>query len=135
MTKKLEKLLEDRENARRKRDLWETRLKELEEKYREQEKTEIHEAVVAEDLTPEQVLRLIRYIKGGQFGAALTDIVGQPKEKQVAKDAGKTEPPAKESVKPGQDSGQKTVTVPETQKGKQGKKNTAEKEKEHDDKS
>ena len=125
MTKKLEKLLEDRENARMKRDLWEARLKELEEKYREQEKTEIHEAVVAEDLTPEQVLRLIRYIKGGQFGAALADIVGQPQEKPVAK----------ESVKLGQDSGQKTVTVPAAQKEKQGKKNTAEKEKEHDDKS
>ncbi len=42
-----------------KRDAWDARLKELERKYTEQEKTEVHEIVQAENLTPDQLMRLI----------------------------------------------------------------------------
>lgn len=59
MSVKLEKYAAEREKARRKRDAWDARMKEWEEKYREQENTEIHEMVHAANLSPEQLAALL----------------------------------------------------------------------------
>ena len=63
MSIRLERLGAERDRARRKRDEWESRYKELDQKYIEQENTEIHEMVRAESLTPEQLAELLKLAK------------------------------------------------------------------------
>ncbi len=63
MSAKLEKIGIERDRARRKRDEWDARFKELDQKYTEQENTEIHEIVRAESLTPEQLAVLLQMAK------------------------------------------------------------------------
>ena len=60
MANKLDKINSDLKKARAKRDEWDTRVKELEKKYKETENTMIHEMVHAANLTPEQLAELIR---------------------------------------------------------------------------
>ena len=60
MSAKLDKIGAERERARQKRDEWDARFQELDKKYVEQEKTEIHEMVHAADLTPDQLAEIIR---------------------------------------------------------------------------
>lgn len=60
MSVKLEKLGEELAKARKKKELWDARVEELEEKYREEENTEIHEMVHAANLTPDQLAELLR---------------------------------------------------------------------------
>lgn len=43
MSAKLERIAAERDKARRKRDEWDARVKELERKYREEENSEIHD--------------------------------------------------------------------------------------------
>ena len=57
---KLIRLRGDLENARKKRDLWDARVKDLERRYKEAENTCIHDLVHAANLTPEQLAELIR---------------------------------------------------------------------------
>ena len=57
---KLIRLRGELENARKKRDLWDARVKDLERRYKEAENTCIHEMVHAANLTPEQLAELIR---------------------------------------------------------------------------
>lgn len=57
---KLEKIGADLEKARKKRAEWDSKVKDLERRYREEENTEIHEMVHAAKLTPEQLAELIR---------------------------------------------------------------------------
>ena len=57
---KLIRLRGELENARKKRDLWDARVKDLERRYKEAENTCIHEMVHAANLTPEQLADLIR---------------------------------------------------------------------------
>jgi len=59
MSAKLEKIAAEREKARKKRDQWDVRVKELDQKYREQENTEIHEMVHAANISPEQLAALL----------------------------------------------------------------------------
>ena len=106
-----------------KRDAWDARLKELERKYTEQEKTEVHEIVQAENLTPDQLMRLITYAKKGMVGPIPPEILGD-KESTREKESEKKEPEKKETVK-------KAVAAPASQKGKQNK-TPSEKEKDHE---
>ena len=60
MGTKLEKLGAELAKARRKKAEWETRVKELERRYQQEENTEIHEMVHAANLTPEQLSQLLK---------------------------------------------------------------------------
>lgn len=63
MSAKLEKIGAELAKARAKRDEWDSRVKELERKYREAENTKIHELVHMAGLTPEQLAQLLRQAK------------------------------------------------------------------------
>lgn len=63
MASKLEKIGAELTKARAKRDEWDSRVKELERRYREAENTEIHELVHMAGLTPEQLAELLRQVK------------------------------------------------------------------------
>ena len=56
---KLNKIKAELEKARRKREDWDGRVKDLERRYREAENTCIHEMVHAANLSPEQLAELI----------------------------------------------------------------------------
>ena len=60
MGAKLEKLGAELAKARRKKAEWETRVKELERRYQQEENTEIHEMVHAANLTPDQLSELLK---------------------------------------------------------------------------
>lgn len=65
MSVKLEKIAAEREKARKKRDQWDERVKELDQKYREQENTEIHDMVHAANISPEQLAVLLETARHG----------------------------------------------------------------------
>lgn len=52
--------------ARKRRDEWDTKVKDLERRYKEAENTCIHDMVHAANLTPEQLAELIRAAAAGQ---------------------------------------------------------------------
>ena len=66
---RLARLREELEKARRKRDEWEAKVKDLERRYKEAENTCIHNMVHAANLTPEQLAELIRRAASGIGGA------------------------------------------------------------------
>ena len=63
MSAKLDRIGAEREKARRKRDEWTARFKDLDQKYREQENTEIHDLVHMAGLTPETLAELLKQLK------------------------------------------------------------------------
>lgn len=65
MSVRLEKIAAEREKARRKRNEWETRMKEWDRKDHEQENAEIHEMVHAARLTPEQLAEVLKNLQHG----------------------------------------------------------------------
>lgn len=67
MSAKLERIAAERDKARRKRDEWDVRVKELERKYREEENSEIHDMVRAANLNPEQLAEIIRLAGAGNL--------------------------------------------------------------------
>ena len=64
---RLSRLREELEKARRKRDEWEAKVKDLERRYKEAENTCIHEMVHAASLSPEQLAELIRAASAGMI--------------------------------------------------------------------
>ena len=68
MSKKLDKIAADIKKAKEKRSEWDKRVKELEQKYREEENTEIHDMVRAANLTPEQLAQVIALSSKGKVG-------------------------------------------------------------------
>ena len=64
---KLEKRREELEKARKKYEEWGNRVRELEKKYKEEEKTTSHSMVAAAKLTPEQLSQIIRMAKAGEL--------------------------------------------------------------------
>ena len=72
---RLARLREELEKARKKRDDWDAKVKELERKYREYENTCIHNMVHEANLTPEQLAELIR---AASSGALFTGLAGIP---------------------------------------------------------
>ena len=57
---RLARLKEELSKARRKRDEWEQKVKDLERRYKEAENTCIHDMVHAANLSPEQLAELIK---------------------------------------------------------------------------
>ena len=57
---RLNRLKEELEKARKRREEWEAKVKDLERRYREAENTCIHDMVHQANLTPEQLAQLIR---------------------------------------------------------------------------
>lgn len=55
MGAKLERLGAELAKARKKKEQWDSRVKDLERRYREEENSEIHEMVHAANLTPDQL--------------------------------------------------------------------------------
>ena len=72
---RLNRLREELSKARRKRDEWEAKVKDLERRYKEAENTCIHDMVHAANLTPEQLADLIRSAVSGipQPGFPITE--------------------------------------------------------------
>ena len=68
MLERLEKYKADLEAAKKKRAWWDNRIKELEKKCQEEEKTAVHDIVKAADLTPEELAKLIAYSKNHMPG-------------------------------------------------------------------
>lgn len=60
MGKKLDRLGAELAKARKKKAEWDTKLKDLERRYREEENSEIHDMVHAANLTPDQLSELLR---------------------------------------------------------------------------
>lgn len=88
MSEKLDRLYTERDNARRKRDLWGERLKDLEKRCLEQENTEIHEAVRAANLNPAQLSRLIAYARKGMTGAFPPEVLEKDADLAPVQDGG-----------------------------------------------
>ena len=59
---KLDKIGADLAKARKNRDEWDKKVKELERRYREEENTEIHDMVHAANLTSAQLAELLRMV-------------------------------------------------------------------------
>lgn len=64
---KLEKYREDLEKTRKKYEALGNRVRELEKKYKEEEKTTVHDMVSAAELTPEQLAQILRLAKAGEI--------------------------------------------------------------------
>ena len=63
---RLTRLRDELEKARKRRDEWEQKVKDLERRYKEAENTCIHDMVHAANLTPEQLADLIRAADAGK---------------------------------------------------------------------
>jgi len=63
---RLKRLGAELAKARKRRDEWDTKVKDLERRYKEAENTCIHDMVHAANLTPEQLAELIRAAAAGQ---------------------------------------------------------------------
>ena len=63
---RLKRLGAELAKARKRRDEWEAKVKDLERRYKEAENTCIHDMVHAANLTPEQLAELIRAAAAGQ---------------------------------------------------------------------
>lgn len=63
---RLNRLRDELNKARKRRDEWDTKVKDLERRYKEAENTCIHDMVHAANLTPEQLAELIRAASSGQ---------------------------------------------------------------------
>ena len=72
---RLKRLGAELAKARKRRDEWEAKVKDLERRYKEAENTCIHDMVHAANLTPEQLAELIRAAAAGQPYALPADAV------------------------------------------------------------
>ncbi len=73
MFERLDKVRSDLKKAQEKRAEWDAKVKALEKKCAELEKTCIHDMMVAADLTPEQLANLIAYSKNNLPGNKTID--------------------------------------------------------------
>ena len=72
---RLKRLGAELTKARKRRDEWDTKVKDLERRYKEAENTCIHDMVHAANLTPEQLAELIRAAAAGQSYTLPADTV------------------------------------------------------------
>ena len=63
MSKRLEMIAQELEKLRKKRTRMDEQIRELEDKYKETENTEIHEIVHAANLTPEQLAKVLKSLQ------------------------------------------------------------------------
>ena len=78
MLERLEKYKSELEKARGKRAEWDAKVKALEKKVSEEEKTTIHEMVKAADLTPQELSRLIAYSRNHMPGEEPVEKIVNP---------------------------------------------------------
>ena len=76
---RLNRLRDELKKARKRRDEWDVKVKDLERRYKEAENTCIHDMVHAANLTPEQRAELIRAASSGlpwslQASASVTEV-------------------------------------------------------------
>ena len=76
---RLTRLRDELKKARKRRDEWDVKVKDLERRYKEAENTCIHDMVHAANLTPEQLAELIRAASSGlpwslQASASVTEV-------------------------------------------------------------
>ena len=64
---RLKKIGAELEKARARKDEWEAKVRILEQKYKEAEKTCVHQVMQAANMTPEQVAEVIRWAKAGNM--------------------------------------------------------------------
>ena len=74
MSEKLDKIGVERDRAREKRDLWDARYKELCQNYIQQENTEIHDLVRAQNMTPDQLAEVLKALQTGLFTAPASGV-------------------------------------------------------------
>lgn len=67
MSRRLELMAEELEKLRKKRTRMDEQIRDLEEKYKETENTEIHEIVHAHNLTPEQLAKVLKSLQHGKL--------------------------------------------------------------------
>jgi len=78
MSKRLEMIAQELEKLRKKRTRVDEQIRDLEEKYRETENTEIHEIVHAANLTPEQLAKVLKSLQHGlPQGRIPGDVLGK----------------------------------------------------------
>ena len=73
---RLNRLRDELNKARKRRDEWESKVKDLERRYKEAENTCIHDMVHTANLTPEQLAELIRAASSGQPYVLPASVVG-----------------------------------------------------------
>ena len=87
MLEKLEKLKKELEKAKLKRAEWDAKVKALERKVQEEEKTTVHEMVKAADLTPEELAKLIAFSRNNMPGEKpVEEIVNQESDTEESED-------------------------------------------------
>ena len=87
MLERLEKLKVELEKAKAKRAEWDAKVKTLEKKVSEEEKTTVHEMVKAADLTPEELARLIAFSRNNMPGdKPVEEIVNQESDTEETED-------------------------------------------------
>lgn len=78
MSKRLEMIAQELEKLRKKRTRVDEQIRDLEEKYKETENTEIHEIVHAANLTPEQLAKVLKSLQHGlPQGRIPGDVLGK----------------------------------------------------------
>ena len=87
MLERLEKLKKELEKAKAKRAEWDAKVKALEKKVSEEEKTTVHEMVKAADLTPEELAKLIAFSRNNMPGdKPVEEIVNQESDTEESED-------------------------------------------------
>ena len=87
MLERLEKLKKELEKAKLKRAEWDAKVKALEKKVSEEEKTTVHEMVKAADLTPEELAKLIAFSRNNMPGEKpVEEIVNQESDTEETED-------------------------------------------------
>lgn len=81
MGAKLDRIRSELEKARMKRTEWDTKVKELERKFKEEENSEIHGMVHAANLTPEQLAELLLLFADN--AAPKPEIINSMKEEET----------------------------------------------------
>ena len=97
MSKRLEMIAQELEKLRKKRTRMDEQIRELEDKYKETENTEIHEIVHAANLTPEQLAKLLKNLQHSLPQGKIPGEVLSAKEKENAENSGKKENGGNES--------------------------------------
>lgn len=77
---RLNRLRDELKKARKRRDEWDVKVKDLERRYKEAENTCIHDMVHAANLTPEQLAELIRAASSGLPWSLPASVAGPESE-------------------------------------------------------
>ena len=92
MATKLEKTRAELEKARIRLADWTQRVKELEQRYQEEENTAIHDIVHAANLTPEQLAEILALAAKGTVGVYPDQIHAEPEEDSANEKESEEEP-------------------------------------------